>query len=147
MTTATTTAVATHVYEIDKAHSEATFQVRHLLTKVRGQFADFDGAVAFDPDAPEAGSVRFTIQAASINTKDGQRDGHLKSPDFFDVEKYPTLTSKSTRVEKVQAATDFCFSFDFDDWSRLARDDPSAFEARRLALIEEFLCQFPEPEQ
>ena len=47
----------------------------------------------------------------------------------------------------MQAATDFCFSFDFDDWSRLARDDPSAFEARRLALIEEFLCQFPEPEQ
>ena len=47
----------------------------------------------------------------------------------------------------MQAATDFCFSFDFDDWSRLAKDDPSAFEARRLALIEEFLRQFPQPEQ
>lgn len=47
----------------------------------------------------------------------------------------------------MQAATDFCFSFDFDDWSRLAKDDPSAFEARRLALIEEFLRQFPQPDQ
>ena len=47
----------------------------------------------------------------------------------------------------MQAATDFCFSFDFDDWSRLAKEDPSAFEARRLALIEEFLRQFPQPDQ
>jgi len=54
---------------------------------------------------------------------------------------------KSNRAGKVQAATDFCFAFDFDDWSRLAKDDPSAFEARRLALIEEFLRQFPQPDQ
>jgi hypothetical protein len=47
----------------------------------------------------------------------------------------------------VQAATDFCFAFNFDEWSRLAKDDPSAFEARRLALIEEFLLQFPQPDQ
>jgi len=47
----------------------------------------------------------------------------------------------------MQAATEFCFSFDFDDWSRLAKDDPAAFEARRLALIEEFLHQFPQPDQ
>lgn len=99
MTTATTTAVATHVYEIDKAHSEATFQVRHLLTKVRGQFADFDGAVAFDPDAPEVGSVRFTIQAASINTNEPARDAHLRSADFFAVDEHPTLTFVSRRVE------------------------------------------------
>ncbi len=54
---------------------------------------------------------------------------------------------KSTRGQPVQAATAFCFSFDFDEWSRLAQVDPSAFEARRLALIEEFLRQFPQPDQ
>jgi hypothetical protein len=54
---------------------------------------------------------------------------------------------KSHRASQMQAATDFSFSFDFDEWSRLAKADPSAFEARRLALIEEFLCQFPQPDQ
>jgi hypothetical protein len=57
------------------------------------------------------------------------------------------LVAIRNRGEQVQAATDFCFSFDFDEWSRLAKDDPSAFEARRLALIEEFLRQFPQPDQ
>lgn len=55
--------------------------------------------------------------------------------------------AKSNRARKVQSATNFCFSFDFDDWSQLAKADPSAFEARRMALIEEFLCQFPQPDQ
>ena len=66
---------------------------------------------------------------------------HFPRPAFF------LTIIKSNRAGKVQAATDFCFSFDFDDWSRLAKDDPSAFEARRLALIEEFLRQFPQPDQ
>lgn len=66
---------------------------------------------------------------------------HFPRPAFF------LTIVKSNRAGTVQAATDFCFSFDFDDWSRLAKDDPSAFEARRLALIEEFLRQFPQPDQ
>jgi polyisoprenoid-binding protein YceI len=104
MTTAATTAAATRTYEIDKAHSEAAFQVRHLLTKVRGQFADFEGAIVFDPDAPETGSVRFTIQAASINTNEPARDAHLRSADFFAVDDHPTLTFVSRRVQSRNAA-------------------------------------------
>jgi len=66
---------------------------------------------------------------------------HFPLPVFF------LTIVKSNRAGKVQAATDFCFAFDFDDWSRLAKDDPSAFEARRLALIEAFLRQFPQSDQ
>lgn len=104
MTTTTATAVATHTYEIDKAHSEAAFQVRHLLTKVRGQFADFEGTIAFDPDAPETGSARFTIQAGSINTNEPARDAHLRSADFFAVDEFPTLTFVSREIKTRNAA-------------------------------------------
>lgn len=97
MTTTTTTPVRT--YEIDKAHSEAVFQVRHLLTKVSGRFEDFKGAVRFDEAAPAESSIDFTIQAASINTNQPDRDAHLRSADFFDVERFPTLTFVSRSVE------------------------------------------------
>ena len=108
MTTATATAVATRTYQIDKAHSEAAFQVRHLLGKVRGRFADFDGVIDFDPDAPEAGSVQFTIQAASINTNEPSRDAHLRSGDFFAADEHPTLTfvSREVRSRNLGAAKD-----------------------------------------
>lgn len=95
-----TTAVQTRTYAIDKAHSEAAFQVRHLVTKVRGRFTDFEGTVAMNPDAPEESSVEATIQAASIDTDQPDRDAHLRSADFFSVEQFPTLTFKSTRVSK-----------------------------------------------
>jgi polyisoprenoid-binding protein YceI len=98
MSTTTATAVSTRTYAIDKAHSEAAFEVRHLLTKVRGQFADFDGTIAFDPDALEAGSVEVTIQAASINTNEPARDAHLRSSDFFSADEYPVLTFISRQV-------------------------------------------------
>ena len=96
MSTATTTPV--RVYQIDKAHSEATFQVRHLLTKVRGRFSDFAGTIQFDEAAPERSSVIFTVQAESIDTNERDRDKHLRSADFFDVEKFPTLTFTSSSV-------------------------------------------------
>lgn len=96
MTTAIATAVRT--FQIDKTHSEAAFQVRHLLTKVRGRFADFAGAVDFDADNPAASKVHFTIQAASIDTNTPDRDAHLRSDDFFAVEKYPTITFESTGI-------------------------------------------------
>jgi polyisoprenoid-binding protein YceI len=96
MTTATATALKT--YQIDPAHSEAAFQVRHLITKVRGRFAEFDGAITFAADAPESSSVVFSIQTKSIDTNQAQRDEHLRSGDFFDVEKFPVLTFKSTAV-------------------------------------------------
>lgn len=94
----TQTAVATRTYTIDKAHSEAAFQVRHLLTKVRGRFTDFEGRIAFDEAEPERSTVQFTVQAASIDTNTPDRDAHLRSADFFDVEQYPTLTFVSTGI-------------------------------------------------
>ena len=91
-------ATTTRTYAIDKTHSEAGFQVRHLISKVRGRFADFDGAIEFDEEQPAQSSVTFTIQAASIDTATPDRDAHLRSEDFFAVDKYPTVTFVSTRI-------------------------------------------------
>ena len=96
MTTQTATAVRT--LEVDRSHSEVAFQVRHLLGKVHGRFADFAGTIQFNPDNPQASQVDVTIQAASIDTAEAQRDQHLRSADFFDVENIPTLTFKSASV-------------------------------------------------
>jgi polyisoprenoid-binding protein YceI len=96
MSTAVSTPVRT--YQIDKAHSEATFQVRHLLSKVRGRFSDFAGTIQFDENAPAGSAVEFTIQASSIDTAEPDRDKHLRSGDFFDVETFPALTFKSASV-------------------------------------------------
>jgi polyisoprenoid-binding protein YceI len=87
-------------YAIDKMHSEVTFQVRHLLTKVRGRFLEFSGTVLFDRDHPEQSSASLTIDASSIDTGTPDRDTHLRSDDFFAVESYPALTFQSSRVDK-----------------------------------------------
>ena len=86
--TTTTTATALTTYQIDAAHSEAAFSVRHLITKVRGRFSDFAGTIAFDAANPEQSTVRFTIQAASIDTNQKDRDTHLRSADFFETDTY-----------------------------------------------------------
>jgi polyisoprenoid-binding protein YceI len=85
-------------FDIDKAHSEATFQVRHLVTKVRGRFSDFAGAIRFDEAHPEQSSVEFAVQTASVDTNAADRDAHLRSEDFFHVDKFPTITFKSAKV-------------------------------------------------
>ena len=87
-------------YTIDKTHSEATFQVRHLLTKVRGHFSEFSGTVLLDQEHPERSSASLTIDASSVNTGTPDRDAHLRSDDFFAVGTYPTLTFTSSRVVK-----------------------------------------------
>ena len=92
------TATAVKTIAIDKTHSEATFQVRHLVTKVRGRFTDLGGSIAFDEASPEASAVSFTIQAASIDTGTPDRDAHLRSEDFFHVEQYPSITFVSTAI-------------------------------------------------
>lgn len=91
-------AVAARTFTIDASHSEATFRVRHLLTKVRGRFREFAGTIQFNQGQPQQSSVQFTIQAASIDTNEANRDTHLRSGDFFDVEQHPTLTFTSTAV-------------------------------------------------
>ena len=94
------TTTATRTYKIDKAHSEAIFQVRHLVTKVRGRFTDFEGAIEYNDANPEASTVNFSAKTASIDTAEADRDKHLRSADFFDVEKFPELTFRSKRISK-----------------------------------------------
>jgi polyisoprenoid-binding protein YceI len=96
MSNATATAVRT--FQVDKSHSEVDFQVRHLLTKVRGRFTDYSGTIEFDAEHPAQSKVDFTIQAASIDTAEPKRDAHLRSDDFFAAEQFPTLTFKSTKI-------------------------------------------------
>jgi polyisoprenoid-binding protein YceI len=87
-------------WQIDPAHSEINFTVRHMMiSNVRGGFEKFSGTVDFDEQTPANSKVDVQIDAASINTREEKRDAHLRSPDFLDVERYPTLTFKSTRVE------------------------------------------------
>ena len=94
----TTTDSATRTYKIDKAHSEVVFQIRHLVTKVRGRFDDFAGSIQLNEERPELSSVEFSIKAASIDTNEKDRDNHLRSADFFDVEKFPDLTFRSKQI-------------------------------------------------
>jgi polyisoprenoid-binding protein YceI len=93
--------VRAEVYGFDKAHSQIGFAVRHILSPTHGEFKDYDGTVHFDPKSPEDSKIDVTIQTASISTDNDMRDHHLKSPDFFDADKYPTITFKSTKVTTV----------------------------------------------
>ena len=95
------TVAAQGTYGIDTAHSNVGFKVRHLVSKVSGGFNDFDGTIVADFGNLDASSVEFTIQATSIDTKNEKRDGHLRSADFFDVEKYPEITFKSSKITKI----------------------------------------------
>ena len=88
-------------YKIDAGHSGAKFNVKHMMiAKVHGSFGKLSGSLDYDPANPTAARVEATIDASSINTGEAQRDTHLKSADFFDVEKFPSLTFKSKKVEK-----------------------------------------------
>jgi len=90
---------AAETYQLDKAHTTVGFQVRHIFTMLGGKFQEFSGTIQIDRAKPEASSVEFTIQADSIFTNEPKRDAHLKSPDFFDVARYPTITFTSSSVK------------------------------------------------
>jgi polyisoprenoid-binding protein YceI len=95
--------MAAGTWNIDPSHSAIHFSVRHMVvSKTRGRFTKFGGQITLDADDFSNGSVEVNIEPASVDTADAQRDGHLRSADFFDVEKYPTATFKSTRVEDLE---------------------------------------------
>lgn len=88
-------------FTIDSAHSSANFSIKHMMiAKVHGGFEKLSGTLLLDSQDITKSSIEATIDASSINTREAQRDAHLKSADFFDVEKYPTLTFKSKKVEQ-----------------------------------------------
>ena len=91
-------------YQIDPAHSSAQFKVRHMMiANVKGEFHKVSGTVNFDPANPTASTVEASIEAASISTRDEQRDTHLKSADFFDVANFPLITFKSRNLTSTGA--------------------------------------------
>ena len=91
-------------WEFDTAHTGIEFKVKHLaITNVRGSFETFSGMVNYDEKDITQSSIQVTIDAASINTLNDQRDNHLRSPDFFDVKQYPQLTFVSKQIEKTGA--------------------------------------------
>jgi len=97
----TSAAMAAEAYKIDKSHSEASFRIRHLMSRVTGRFTDFDGLVNIDRKRPLSSSVAFTIRTASIDTGEPNRDNHLRSAEFFEVDKYPELKFQSTSIKAV----------------------------------------------
>src|SRR6202050_5533407 len=96
------TATAITTWNVDPVHSVAEFKVKHMMiSNVKGQFTKGQGVLSLDENDLTNSSIEAAIEAASIHTRDEQRDGHLKSADFFDVEKFPTLSFKSTRISRV----------------------------------------------
>jgi polyisoprenoid-binding protein YceI len=93
--------IAVSTWKIDPVHSTAEFKVKHMMiSNVRGQFTAVDGSLTLDESDITKSRVEASIDASSISTRDAQRDGHLKSADFFDVEKYPALNFRSSRVAR-----------------------------------------------
>ena len=123
MTTAPHAAPST-TWQIDPAHTDVEFSVRHLMiSTVKGRFGDIAGSVAIGEHGPGTVALDVSIPVASLDTRVAQRDAHLRSPDFFDVERYPAITFRATRVEG-----------DLGDRFRLAGDLTIRGVSREVAL-------------
>lgn len=98
-------AEANETFKFDQAHSTIAFKVRHMLGSAKGKFTKFSGTIEIDREHPEKSSVVATIQAASIDTANAKRDEHLRTADFFNVQRYPEITFKSRRVKQTGPAS------------------------------------------
>lgn len=122
-------------WQIDPAHSSIAFVGRHMMiAKVRGEFETFGGTIDFNEQNPTNSTVDVKIDAASVSTGEAQRDNHLRSPDFFDVEKYPALRFKSKRIEQTS-----------DDGGRLIGDLTIRDVSNEVVLNVEYAGQSKSP--
>lgn len=101
MSSPAVSSAATTTWKIDPVHSIAEFRVKHMMiSNVRGQFTGVTGSLTWNESDPTSSGVEASIEVATIDTRDPQRDTHLKSPDFFDAEKFPAITFRSSRVAR-----------------------------------------------
>jgi polyisoprenoid-binding protein YceI len=101
MATTTTAPATITTWKLDPAHSHAEFKVKHMMiSNVKGSFSGLSGTLSEHATDSSLSSVEASVDVSTVNTNDAQRDGHLKSADFFEAEKYPTMTFKSTKVER-----------------------------------------------
>ena len=122
-------------WQIDTSHSSVDFSIRHMMiSTVRGTFERFSGTVEADEANPTAALVDVQIEVASINTRDEKRDAHLRSPDFFDVDTYPSISFKSKRVERTN-----------DDRGKLIGDLTIKDVTREVVLDVEYAGQSRSP--
>jgi polyisoprenoid-binding protein YceI len=101
------------VYQVDLVHSDASFKIRHLLSKTTGTFSKFEVTIIHYPDTIQKSSVVFTIKSDSIDTNNESRDQHLRGADFFDVQKYPELKFISTKVVKGSSSSELLVTGNF----------------------------------
>jgi polyisoprenoid-binding protein YceI len=135
MSATSTTTHSKTFWDIDLAHSSIRFSVKHLsISTVHGHFDRWTGSVALDDTGIERSQISARIEAASINTNEPQRDAHLRSADFFDTDKYPEITFRSTRIEKTPAGT-----------LQMAGDLSIAGVTRTVSLEVELLGQAKDP--
>ncbi|MCH8569277.1 MAG: YceI family protein [Balneolales bacterium] len=95
----------TMVWDIDRAHSNILFRINHFFNPVPGTFNDFEGKVSFNPDSPETSEIDVRVKVASVNTNVERRDGHLRTADFFDAERFPEMHFRSTDVRHVEGTS------------------------------------------
>ncbi|MBZ5728918.1 MAG: YceI family protein [Acidobacteriia bacterium] len=127
--------MATEKWNFDPVHSTIAFSVRHLMiAKVHGQFKAWTGSLLLDEAEPANSSVEVLIEAASVDTREGQRDDHLRSPDFLDAPKFPHIAFRSTKVEKTA-----------DDRYRVAGSFTIRDVTRAMVLEVEYLGRTKDP--